>query len=312
MEKPLVTIGIPVRNCERTISEAMDSIISQDYPKDQIEVIVVDDGSTDKTVALIRSKLESSKLRHRIFSTGGKGLGTSRQTIVENAHGKYLVWVDGDIVLFKDFLTVQVGFMEGNPRVWQARGKWEPYKAENLAEKLENMTLFRYESKHSGRSRMGQKLVGIGGSICRKEPLKNSGGFDKAISGAGEDIDVGARMMKKGWLKSFTAARFYHKSGTTWRVLWRRYFWYGYGIHYVTHKHKGLIQVWTRTPPVAFFSGFLQAQRVYVMAHQKKSFLLPLQYVYKQTAWCFGFLRGHLDEYDPDNRRYAKTNNKNM
>jgi len=307
-----VTIGIPVRNCEKTISEALDSIINQDYPKDQMEVIVVDDGSTDKSVTLIRSKLEFSKLRSRIFSTGGKGLGISRQIIVENACGKYIVWVDGDIMIFQDFLSIQVSFMERNPRVWQARGKWEPYKAENLAEELENMTLFRYESKHSGRSRISQKLVGIGGSICRKEPLKNSGGFDKTISGAGEDIDVGARMMEKGWLMSFTTARFYHKSGTTWKVLWRRYFWYGYGSHYIKHKYKSLIWVWTRTAPVAFFSGFLQAQRVYVMTHQKKSFLLPLQYVYKQTAWCFGFLRGHLDEYDPDSRRYAKTNNKNM
>lgn len=74
------------------------------------------------------------------------------------------------------------------------------------------------------------------------------------------------------------------------------------------HKHKGLIQVWTRMAPVALFSGVLQAQRVYVMAHEKKSFLLPLQYVYKQTAWCLGLLRGHLDEYDPDSRQYATTN----
>jgi glycosyltransferase involved in cell wall biosynthesis len=307
-----VTVGIPVRNCEKTIDETLDCIIRQNYPKDLIEVIVVDDGCTDQTMLLVHNKLENSELRTQFIMTGGKGLGTARQSIVANAHGKYIVWVDGDIMLSPDFLTIQVDFMEKNPLVWQARGSWKPHKAENMAEELENMTLFRYESKHSGKGRVSQKLVGIGGSICRTAPLRNSGGFDKAIFGAGEDIDVGARMMEKGWLMSFTTARFYHKSGTNWRVLWGRYFWYGYGSHYVKHKHKGFIWVWTRTAPVAFLSGFLQAQRVYVMAHQKKSFLLPLQYVYKQTAWCFGFLRGHLDGYDPDNRRYARTNNKNM
>ncbi|MGD0028163.1 MAG: glycosyltransferase family A protein [Candidatus Bathyarchaeia archaeon] len=311
MEKPLVTVGIPVRNCEKTIGETLDSIINQDYPMEQIEVVVVDDGCTDKTIPLIQGKLEFSKLRSRIFATGGKGLGESRQIIVENAHGKYIAWVDGDITLFPDFLAVQVGFMERNPQVWKARGRWEPHKAENLAEELENMTLVRYESKHSGKGRVSQKLVGIGGSVCRTEPLRNSGGFDRAIFGAGEDIDVGATMMEKGWLMSFTTARFYHKSGTTWRILWRRYFWYGYGSHYVKHKHEGFIDVWTRTAPVAFFSGFLQAKRVNEVAHHKKSLLLPLQYVYKQTAWLSGFVRAHLDGYGHD-KPYGQTDGKNQ
>lgn len=294
-----MTIGIPVRNCEKTIGETLDSIIDQDYPKSRLEVIVVDDGCTDKTIPIIESKVEGSGLDTRVLHSGGKGLGTSRQMILDDSSGKYVVWVDGDITLFPDFLSVQVGFMERNPRFWQARGKWEPYEAENLAEELENMTLFRYESKHSGRGHMSQRLVGIGGSICRTEALKDSGGFDKDIFGAGEDIDVGAKMMERGWLSGFTAARFYHKSGTTWRVLWRRYFWYGYGSHYVNHKHKGLIQAWTRTAPVAFFSGFLQARTVYSSVRKKRAFLLPLQYVYKQTAWSLGFLSSYLSGYEP-------------
>jgi len=202
--------------------------------------------------------------------------------------------------------------MERNPRVWQARGRWEPYKGENLAEELENMTLIQYEARHSSKSRVSQKLVGIGGSICRKEPLKNSGGFDVTILGAGEDIDVGARMMEKGWLTSFTTARFYHKSGTTWKVLWRRYFWYGYGSHCVKHKHRGFVQVWTRTAPVAFFSGLLQAERVYRVVRQKKSFLLPVQYIYKQSAWCLGFIRGHLDGYSHCDERNADEGHEGM
>jgi glycosyltransferase involved in cell wall biosynthesis len=309
VKTPQVTVGIPTKNCERTINETLDSIINQNYPKDQLEVIVVDDGCTDQTIPLIQSKL-GSKLRIQVLHSNGKGLGTSRQMIVDNAHGKYIVWVDGDIILFPDFLTIQVDYMERNPRVWQARGRWEPHKAENLAEELENMTLIQYETRHSNRKHLGQKLVGIGGSICRRELLKNSGGFDTTIFGAGEDIDISARMMEKGWLMSFTKARFYHKSGTTWKVLWRRYFWYGYGSHYVKHKHQRLLQVWTRMAPVAFFSGLLQAQRAYSVVHQKKSFLLPLQYVYKQTAWCFGFIRGHLDGYGHIDKQNAKVSRK--
>jgi glycosyltransferase involved in cell wall biosynthesis len=303
LQKPLVTVGIPVRNCETTIEETLDCIMRQNYPKDLIEVIVVDDGCTDQTMPLVHNKLENSELRTQFIVTAGKGLGTARQSIVANAHGKYIVWADGDIMLFPDFLAIQVDFMEKNPLVWQARGRWEPHKAENLAEELENMTLLEYESRHSGKNWRTQRLVGIGGSICRTRLLKDSGGFDKAISGAGEDIEIEVRMMRKGWLMRFTRAGFHHKSGTTWKVLWRRYLWYGYGSHYVKHRHQDMLDVWTRTAPVAFFSGLLQAQHVYKEAHQKKTFLLPIHYVYKQTAWCFGFIRGHLDGYGHIDKR---------
>ena len=49
MLKPKVTIGVCARNCETTIGEAVESIIMQDYPHELIEVIFVDDGSTDGT-----------------------------------------------------------------------------------------------------------------------------------------------------------------------------------------------------------------------------------------------------------------------
>ena len=134
---PLLTVGIPLRNCEETVGEAIESVIKQVYPKTMIEVILVDDGCTDNTIRIIHSKLITSELKFRQFKTFGKGLGAARQVVLDNSHGKYVAWVDGDIVLSPNFLRVQVDFMERNPRVWQARGKWVPHKSKNLPEELD-------------------------------------------------------------------------------------------------------------------------------------------------------------------------------
>jgi glycosyltransferase involved in cell wall biosynthesis len=297
VEKPFVTIGIPVRNCEETIEVAVDSIITQDYPHSSFQTIIVDDGCCDQTIYLARRKLETAQIQFRILSTGGKGLGTARQLIVDNSSGKYIVWVDGDMILFKDFVTLQVDFMEKNPGVWQARGKWEPHETKVLAEELENMTLYEYESRHTKTNRSASNLVGIGASICRRDVLIRSEGFDKSITGSGEDIEISAKMLEDGWHTGFTKAKFYHKPKTTWRSLWKRYFWYGYGSHYVGHKHKGMVLVWTRTPPAALVSGLLQAFRAYRTVRKKRAFLLPFQYLFKQTAWYFGFVNSHFHKY---------------
>ena len=63
LKKPIVTIGICVKNTEKTILDAINSILEQDYPTDLMEIIFVDDGSEDRTLSIPgrgrgRSKVE--------------------------------------------------------------------------------------------------------------------------------------------------------------------------------------------------------------------------------------------------------------
>jgi glycosyltransferase involved in cell wall biosynthesis len=210
-----VTIGIPVRNTEDTIGATLTTVIDQDYPCDSLEVLIVDDGCTDRTTDIVKDRLASTKLRWKIHKTNGKGLGTARQMILDNAKGKYIVWVDGDIVLFSDFVTVLTNFMEKNPCVGQAKAKWEPYLNGNLVGDLENMKYVGYELTHGRNRRFFSKLVGIGASISRRDALAMVGGFDAEIKGSGEDIDILAKMLKMGWNTEFVDARWQHKPAAT-------------------------------------------------------------------------------------------------
>ena len=111
-----VTIGLCVRNAEVTIRQAIDSILDQDFPCEHMELIVVDGCSEDGTLDIVKNRIKNSGIESRIFCEK-KGLGYARQIVVDNAQGEYIIWVDSDMLLSRNFMRKQVLFMERNPRV---------------------------------------------------------------------------------------------------------------------------------------------------------------------------------------------------
>jgi len=287
-----VTIGLCVKNCSKTIMETLKCIIEQDYPSELIEVIVVDDGSSDDTLPIIIKTLSKFPFNFKVLFTKGKGLGFARQLIVNSARGKYIIWVDGDIILPKNHITQQVRFMEQNPNVGKARAKWHIIDEKALPAKLESMRLLYLNNPKS----KNLHLTGIGGSICRTEALRNIGGFDEKIRGAGEDIDLAIRLANS-WKITISDAVFYHHFKETWRELWQQYYWYGYGMHYVNNKHKHFIKLWKYLPPLTFLNGMKKAITAFRSKKEIIALLLPVQYTFKYVAWIVGYLKGHLDGY---------------
>lgn len=293
----LVTIGLCVKNCELTIQDTAESIANQDFPPELAEVIVVDDGCKDRTIPIVIDRLSKAKMRVRVYHTGGSGLGKARQIVVDNSQSKYILWVDGDMILSKDHMRKQVEFMEAHPDAGKARGKWKQTRSSKVVALLENMRLLDYESRHGGNRFAASQLVGLGGSICRLQALRQVDGFDLQITGAGEDVDIAAKILKAGWKLKFSEGEFYHPFKETWKELWNQHLWYGYGAHFVGHRHKGLVQLWPRTPFVAFLSGLFHSFAAYKSTRHSVSFLLPFQNAFKQTAWFLGFVKSHIENY---------------
>ena len=99
MDRPLLSIIIPAHNEEKDISECLKSLKKQDYKK--IEIIVVDDGSTDKTKEAV--KKFSKKVR--IFEQNHRGPGAARNLGAKKAKGEILIFVDSDMTFDKKYLT---------------------------------------------------------------------------------------------------------------------------------------------------------------------------------------------------------------
>jgi glycosyltransferase involved in cell wall biosynthesis len=296
--KPLVTIGVCVRNGEDTIKEAIESIIEQDFPHKLVELLVVDGYSEDKTLFIIKKSLESSVIKSKIFGEN-KGLGYARQIVVDNAEGEYIVWVDGDMIISRDYVRKLSDFMKRHPEVGIAKGKQALEPGANLLATLEAFSraagkMVDYQSK-----RAYSKALGTSGSIYRTRAVRQVGGFDKDLKGYGEDWDVEIRVREAGWSLLTIDAKYldYERRGLTWKTLWSRYWRRGYDMHYFLHKNRGLIKHYRMFPPAAFLSGLLHAYKLFKITQRKTVFLLPFQYAFKVTAWYVGFIKSHLNSH---------------
>lgn len=291
--KPKVTIGVCVRNCESTILKTVESIVNQDYPHELLEVLVVDGYSSDKTVQIIKEVLSNSDIENHIFFEN-RGLGFARQIIVDNAQGKYIVWVDGDMILPKDFVRKQVEFMELHKKVGIGKGRYALYDTNTLVAYLENISaVVGFKNSRSERT---YRPLGTSGSIYRVEAIKRVGGFNEAIKGAGEDTDAELRVIKAGWKLSLTPAFFYERRRECWKDLWCEYFWHGYGGSQVKDGIKESRSVlYMFFPPIAALTIISQAIVAYKTVKEKKVFLLPFHWIFKRIAWFLGFLKGILD-----------------
>jgi glycosyltransferase involved in cell wall biosynthesis len=302
--KPKVTIGICVRNGAITLHKAIDSVIAQDYPHELMEIIFVDDGSEDDTLQIIHnyvSKIKMTGMKVKIFHHEWKGLGYSRNVVVNNAEGKYIIWIDGDMVLSKDYIKKLVGFMEQHSKVGIAKGKQALTPGKNMLATLEaySRSAGRMVDYASDKGRF--KALGTGGAIYRRQIFEQVGGFDEELRGYNEDWDLEIRARATGWQLSIVDAYFldYERLGLTWKGLWNKYWIRGYHTHYFLHKNGELIKHYRTFPLAAVLSGLIYALKLYKLTRQKIVFALPLQFFFKMTAWYIGFVRSHLDSYSP-------------
>lgn len=94
----LISVIVNAYNEEKHIKKCIDSIINQNYKN--IEIIVVNDGSTDNTLNILNSYNEP---RLKIISHENKGLSLSRNDGIDNAKGKYIYFLDAD-----DFIEARI------------------------------------------------------------------------------------------------------------------------------------------------------------------------------------------------------------
>ncbi|MFT4659776.1 MAG: glycosyltransferase involved in cell wall biosynthesis [Patiriisocius sp.] len=110
---PLVSVIMPAFNADKYISSAIESIIQQSY--NNWELIVVDDGSTDKTNEIVRTYMTKDERIKLYVNNINRGLIFTRNRGLENANGKYIANLDSDDISLTSRLEEQVRFLEGNP-----------------------------------------------------------------------------------------------------------------------------------------------------------------------------------------------------
>ncbi len=100
--KPLISVIVPIFNCEKYLEECLKSIQNQTF--EDFEVICVNDGSTDNSLSIIQ-KFQKNDNRFKILNQENQGLTVSRNNGLDIALGQYISFIDGDDCISPDFLS---------------------------------------------------------------------------------------------------------------------------------------------------------------------------------------------------------------
>lgn len=115
---PLVSVIIPAYNAEKYVLEAIRSVLDQDYAS--IEILLVDDGSTDNTAALV----EREAPQVRIIRQDNAGTAAAKNTGLSHASGELICFLDADDGWFPGKLTAQANYLQQHPEVGLVYHSW--------------------------------------------------------------------------------------------------------------------------------------------------------------------------------------------
>lgn len=297
-----VTIGVCARDSEFVLKNTVEGIMSQDFPKNRTEVIFVDDGSKDSTLSIMLDLASHMETRVRVFHQEWSGLGVARNAVVRNAGGRYVLWVDDDVILQESHVRELASFMEHNPNVAGVGMKYAQSCEENIVSVLENLarksSYFRYGCKEPPSDAQ---------SILRLSVAKQVGGYDNRLRATAEDLDLASRIKASGWRLVRRTVLYHSKSMTKWKDVWRKYFRYGYGSHYAYHRNRCMFALYKKIPLLCLIDGLTLFAVAYRLTGRRKGALLPFYHFLVRTSWFLGFMMSHIDGYEPKKDAWQDT-----
>jgi cellulose synthase/poly-beta-1,6-N-acetylglucosamine synthase-like glycosyltransferase/peptidoglycan/xylan/chitin deacetylase (PgdA/CDA1 family) len=228
-----VTVVVPAYNEAANIAATVRSLVASDYP--HVEVVVVDDGSTDDTAGIVaRLGLRSV----RVIRQPNAGKPAALNTGVRAARDELLVLVDGDTVFARDAIgkLIQpladpgVGAVSGNAKVANRRGflgRWQH---------LEYVVGFNLDRRMFDVARCMPTVPGAIGAF-RRSALKMAGGVSAQT--LAEDTDLTMAVIRAGWRVEYVAeAVAWTEAPSSLRQLWRQRYRWCYGTMQSIWKHR--------------------------------------------------------------------------
>lgn len=186
-----VSVVIPTYNSARYLPEALESALTQTYQ--DMEVIVVDDGSTDNTAECIESFLD----RITFIRQPNSGPSVARNRAIFAAKGKYIAFLDADDLWAPDKLALQVAHMESCPNVLMT---FTDFSRNEQPGVMKKSALSSYPHVCSGdifNAILCAPFTATSSIFVRTEVLMRAGLFDPTLSG-GEDTDLWLRIADLG------------------------------------------------------------------------------------------------------------------
>lgn len=214
---PRISVVVCSYNGSRTIRDCLEGLLELPYPN--YEVIVVDDGSKDKTAAI------AGEFDVHLISTENRGLSNARNTGMEAASGEIIAYIDDDArpdphwlhYLAHTFMCSTHAAV-GGPNISPPSDGVIANCVDNAPGNPIHVLLTDQIAEH---------LPGCNVAV-RKEQLQAIGGFDPQFRVAGDDVDVCWRLQQQGWTLGFSpAAMVWHHRRNSLTAYWKQQIGYG-------------------------------------------------------------------------------------
>jgi cellulose synthase/poly-beta-1,6-N-acetylglucosamine synthase-like glycosyltransferase len=201
---PIVTVQLPVYNEKYVVTRLIESVCAIDWPKDRLEILVLDDSSddtvdiVDREVGFYRQRGFNIDVVRRPNRTGFKA--GALQEALGHTHGKYIAILDADFVPPTNFLERTVAVLEADPGLGFVQARWGHINR-GYSQYTEAFALgidAYHVVEQSARSAMGL-IFNFSGSagVLRTDAVNEAGGWSSDT--LSEDLDISYRIQLKGW-----------------------------------------------------------------------------------------------------------------
>ncbi|BCS31464.1 hypothetical protein TBR22_A06650 [Luteitalea sp. TBR-22] len=216
-ECPRVSVVVCSFNGARTIEDTCRGLLALDYP--HFEVIVVDDGSTDRTASI------AERYGLRVIRTVNQGLSAARNVGWQAANGSIVAYIDDDAYPDRDWLMHLAATF--------ARTTHAALGGPNIAPRHDPLLAQCVANAPGGPvhvlldDRVAEHVPGCNLAV-RRSVLEAIGGFDTQFRVAGDDVDLCWRIQERGWTVGFVpGAMVWHHRRASLRAYWRQQKGYG-------------------------------------------------------------------------------------
>jgi poly-beta-1,6-N-acetyl-D-glucosamine synthase len=270
-ELPKTSILIAMFNEEETIKKTIESALNLKYPKGKLEIIVMDDGSTDNSLAIAK-KFEGTKkgIKVKVLHQENTGKGGALNALLKIATGEIIVSMDADTYVDKNSLKAMTRFFK-KPEVMCVTPSMIPYKPKGILQRIQHAEYLLGIFLRSAFASVNAEHIAPGAfSAYRKYFFDKYGGYD--VGNITEDLEVTFRIQYKGYeIENCPEALVYTVAPTKFKdLLIQRRRWYS-GLIKNTLKYKGLFSrkygdLGTFVLPVAWISIFFAVFFLFYMA----------------------------------------------
>jgi len=281
-----VTVLIPVYNRERFVVDAIDSVTAQDYH--DWDILVVDDGSTDRTVDVVKSRTSDNRIT--LIQMTHAGITAAAAMGIEHAHGPVITTLGSDDKLMPGALSAVIPAFENNPRLGYAWTKYIDSAGDKGGDFLpQGKTLF--EALMSGWWKA------FAGLFFRKEFYLQSGGLDTSIKYT-EDLQLAFLIGKTG------CDTLYLPKVTYWRRI---------HSHQISNDHRAEVLESGRLIRRKFRGASAELAELYIGGLENEIDALRSELIGIKKCLGYKFMRLYgsiIDQNLPDSTRRGKLKRK--